>query len=292
MEDTLSNILLNTLPDTQMRKKRPSNKTAEKIVKNSVKGKKRNMTGEQSFRYYLRDTDKLLQESDETTDKSKLADDIEKILNVVRPDGNINHNVVNNYIRNEPIDNAEVKSEISASPLKIYNTPSGINTSLNASDLFTTPKSGRTKQQETRKAFSTSVKKHVEGKKKEKENKSATTIQSAVRNYNAKWEARINRVERKENAKKENAKKSATVIQLAVKAKKAREEVKLMEQKQQQQKAINVISSAIKTKKAKEEMLGALKEKKTTLNKLNKELDPNFYKHGKNKNKPDKVSKK
>ena len=53
MEDTLNAMLLRTLPDVP-KKTRPSNRTATKVVKNSVRGKKTRITGEQGFRNYLK----------------------------------------------------------------------------------------------------------------------------------------------------------------------------------------------------------------------------------------------
>ena len=110
MEETLNAMLLRSLPDVP-KIPRPSNRTAAKVVKNSVRGKKTKITGEQGFRNYLKYTDPLLQESDETTDKSKLADDMEKILSMMTP------KTAEVYIRNEPVDNADALSEISAQPI-------------------------------------------------------------------------------------------------------------------------------------------------------------------------------
>jgi len=65
-------------------KKRMSNTTAKKKVTNSVRGKRNPATQEQRFRNFLKYTDPMLRQSDESTDASKLNDDLMRILNLGR----------------------------------------------------------------------------------------------------------------------------------------------------------------------------------------------------------------
>lgn len=198
MEETLNEMLLRTLPDVP-KKPRPSNRAATKLVKNSVRGRKTKITGEQGFRNYLKYTDPLLQESDETTDKSKLADDMEKILNMIAPTENINK-TAEIYLRNEPVENADALSEISAQPLSKYVKQ-------------------KRKEEEAAEKIEQFLEKSVKTKREEqKKNKSAVVIQSAVRGKKA-------RDELKKEKEEAEMSKSATVLQNALKAKKARDEM-------------------------------------------------------------------
>jgi hypothetical protein len=198
MEETLNEMLLRTLPDVP-KKPRPSNRAATKLVKNSVRGRKTKITGEQGFRNYLKYTDPLLQESDETTDKSKLADDMEKILNMIAPSGNIDK-TAEIYLRNEPVENADALSEISAQPLSKY------------------VKQKRNEEQAAEK-IENFLEKSVKTKREaQKKNKSAVVIQSAVRGKKA-------RDELKKEKEEAEMSKSATVLQNALKGKKARDEM-------------------------------------------------------------------
>ena len=271
MEDTLNAMLLSTLPDTN-KKPRASNRTAKRIVKNSVKGKTTKISAEQGFRNYLKYTDPLLQESDETTDQSKYADDIEKIINLVNPAEDISKSA-QKYLRKEPIDNADISSEIQ--PMNLFKSSTPAKPSKKASiEIYKSP--AQIKKEEDKR-----LKEELKKEEEEIKNKSATAIQSAVRNSKAKKELN--------NLKEE---KSATAIQSAVRNSKAKKELNNLKEaklQEEQNKAKDVISSAIKTRKAKNEMLGALKEKKQTLNKLNKTLNPDFYKRGKDK--PEKTKK-
>ena len=121
MEYTVNNMLLRTLPDVP-KKTRPSNKTATKTVKNSVKGVRSNISGEQGFRNYLKYTDPLLRMSDETTDESKLTDDMDKILSMINPEKQLEQKA-QQYLQKEPVNNAEVFNEIQAMNLFKSSTP-------------------------------------------------------------------------------------------------------------------------------------------------------------------------
>lgn len=269
MEDTLNAMLLSTLPDTP-KKPRASNRTAKRIVKNSVKGKTTKISAEQGFRNYLKYTDPLLQESDETTDRSKYADDIEKIINLVNSAGGAESlnpaegisKSAQKVLRNEPIERGDILSEIQ--PIKLATSTPAKPSKKPLIEIYKSPAQRKNKEEEIK-------------------NKSATAIQSAVRNSKAKKELN--------NLKEEKQNKSANVIQSAIRNSQAKKELNNLKLQEEQNKSANIIQSAVRNSKAKKEMLGALKEKKTTLNKLNKTLDANFYKHGKDKQKPDKIKK-
>lgn len=122
-DNSLKNVLERILPP---KKKRISNANASVKVKKSVKGKTSGITTEQGFRNYLKYTDPMLQESDETTDTSKIAKDLSEILSAFKP-----HNVaphilepdkqviekVKKHLVKEPVENRDLANEIVALPI-------------------------------------------------------------------------------------------------------------------------------------------------------------------------------
>lgn len=206
MEDTLNAMLLRTLPDSP-KKPRRSNSSAKKVVKNSVKAKTTKISGEQGFRNYLKYTDPLLQESDETTDKSKLADDIEKIINLVKPAENIEKSA-QKFLRNEPIDRGDILSEIK--PVKLAFTPKK---KPLIDEISSSAKPSKKSEKETEEKI---------------KNKSATAIQSALRASKAKKEVKNLKEEKQKelaefenmmNTKRATRNASATTLQAQVRRK-------------------------------------------------------------------------
>ena len=176
MEDTLNAMLLSTLPDTA-KKPRPSNRTAKRIVKNSVKGKTTKISAEQGFRNYLKYTDPLLQESDETTDQSKLADDMEKIINLVQPAENISKSAVK-HLRNEPVDKGDILSEIQ--PIKLSFTPN----KKASIEIYTPP--AKTNEEEQKKK----AEEERKAKLQQEQQKAKDVLSSAIKTRKAKKEVK------------------------------------------------------------------------------------------------------
>jgi hypothetical protein len=205
MEDTLNAMLLSTLPDAPTKKTRPSNRTAKRIVKNSVKGKTTKISVEQGFRNYLKYTDPLLQESDET-DQSKLADDMEKIINLVKPAENISKSAVK-HLRNEPVDKGDILSEIQ--PIKLSFTPN----KKASIEIYTPP--AKTNEEEQKKK----AEEERKAKLQQEQQKAKDVLSSAIKTRKAKKEvknlqeekeAKLQQQQKEEQKAKED--KSANVI--------------------------------------------------------------------------------
>src|SRR6056300_1565790 len=102
--------LIQSLKPSAEEKKRMSNTAAKKKVTNSVRGKRKLATQDQRFRNFLKYTDPMLRQSDESTDASKLNDDLMRILNLGRP--NQNQTEVNDAEVQQEFAEADEENEI------------------------------------------------------------------------------------------------------------------------------------------------------------------------------------
>lgn len=107
--------------------KRLSQRQATKKVKNSVKGKKTKITQEQGFRNYMKYTDPLLLTNNEDIDRSDLADDINKLLDIFHPKQMKNDKIkeVENFVlKQEPVDVNDLASEVKVDRNKLADAAS------------------------------------------------------------------------------------------------------------------------------------------------------------------------
>lgn len=122
-DNSLQNILERVAP--HLKRKKIGNTRATAKVKKSVKGKTTGITSEQGFRNYLKYTDPMLQYSDETTDASKIANDLSQILSTFKP--NTAPHVLEpekkvvekakKYLKKEPVSDKDIASEIATLPI-------------------------------------------------------------------------------------------------------------------------------------------------------------------------------
>jgi hypothetical protein len=101
-DNALDNILQRLLP----KKTRLTSSQATAKVRKSVKGKTKSISQEQGFRNYLKYTDPMLQVSDETTDASKINNDLEQILSVFDKSDNVYD------MQKDIVNDSEIKTEI------------------------------------------------------------------------------------------------------------------------------------------------------------------------------------